>query len=522
MLFCIKLIPQSHVSMVSRGICRPQMSAAGALLRGLSLRAVPGPGPRSTGTPRKGLKKQRRRRRFHQGADVVVVKGKVNVLSLSGAVTALGLVIALIGVAMAAIGYWPYSPGPTSTSSVSNINSTNAFHHKSSESAERSFVPSTSNSTSLDPMVSSLTASSSPPTSFSTSRTMTSGNQGVARTFVERQLHTYRMKVLGPLTMGVGIFICICGMAALFENRDKGTKIIHLRDIYSALLDAHSHSNGTTTLQPPPCFGRYSRCYKSECVAPLNSGVSFVTPCSLGENCSSIMDACAGRGLHGCPSALCTISPGCPSQIEHGEKQSAERKRHEARSIVSSSIATFTLPIIKLNNCVIDPNSPAKGPRGLITPSPPSSPMDKCSSTSLEDVDFKIQPTSLPLPSKQVGSSKHRIETRALLGSTASLKGLQIQASPAEDPTDGTLKESLLEERENGAKGMPSQDPGPMLSLAVPREKMRARSSSRPCSSSSSLRERICMTSRSHDSNVGSNEDHNSAPLQHCSSETGL
>uniref|UniRef100_A0A8C4Q895 Transmembrane protein 200A n=1 Tax=Eptatretus burgeri TaxID=7764 RepID=A0A8C4Q895_EPTBU len=442
-----------------------------ALLRGLSLRAAPGSGPRSTGTPRKGLKKQRRRRRFHQGADVVVVKGRVNVLSLSGAVTALGLVIALIGVAMAAIGYWPYSPNPSSTS---------------------------------------------------TSRTKISGSPGIARTFVEQQLHTYRMKVLGPLTMGVGIFICICGMAALFENRDKGTKIIHLRDIYSALLDAHSHSNGTTILQPPPCFGQYSRCYRPECTAPQNSGVSFVTPCSLGENCSGIVDACAGRGLHGCPSALCTISPGCTSHIERGEKLSAERKRREARSIVSSSIATFTLPVIKLNNCVIDPNSPAKGPRGLIhpSPSPPSSPTDKCSSTLLEDIDFKIQPISLPLPSNQVGSSKHRIETRALLGSTASLKGLQIQPSPAEDPIERTLKESLLEERENSHKGTPSQDPGPMLSLAVPREKMRARCSSRPCSSN--LRERICMMSRSHDSNVGLSEDHNSAPLQHCSSETGL
>lgn len=54
-----------------------------------------------------------------------------------------------------------------------------------------------------------------------------------------RYLHSDRLKVLGPLIMGVGIFLFICGNAVLHENRDRKTKVIDLRDIYSTVIDLH-------------------------------------------------------------------------------------------------------------------------------------------------------------------------------------------------------------------------------------------------------------------------------------------
>lgn len=54
-----------------------------------------------------------------------------------------------------------------------------------------------------------------------------------------RYLHSDRLKVLGPLIMGVGIFLFICGNAVLHENRDRKTKVINLRDIYSTVIDLH-------------------------------------------------------------------------------------------------------------------------------------------------------------------------------------------------------------------------------------------------------------------------------------------
>lgn len=38
---------------------------------------------------------------------MVVVKGKLKLVSLSGLVAALGVLVLLVGMAMAALGYWP-------------------------------------------------------------------------------------------------------------------------------------------------------------------------------------------------------------------------------------------------------------------------------------------------------------------------------------------------------------------------------------------------------------------------------
>lgn len=45
------------------------------------------------------------------------------------------------------------------------------------------------------------------------------------RRFLEQHLHSERMKMLGPFTMGIGIFIFICANAILHENRDRETKV---------------------------------------------------------------------------------------------------------------------------------------------------------------------------------------------------------------------------------------------------------------------------------------------------------
>ncbi|KAF1373387.1 hypothetical protein PFLUV_G00260040 [Perca fluviatilis] len=48
--------------------------------------------------------------------------------------------------------------------------------------------------------------------------------------------------------MGIGIFLFICANAVLHENRDKKTKVINLRDIYSTVIDLHAlrKPNATT------------------------------------------------------------------------------------------------------------------------------------------------------------------------------------------------------------------------------------------------------------------------------------
>lgn len=59
--------------------------------------------------------------------------------------------------------------------------------------------------------------------------------------FLEQHLHSERMKMLGPFTMGIGIFIFICANAILHENRDRETKV----RLKSSLQDAHSRNTQT-------------------------------------------------------------------------------------------------------------------------------------------------------------------------------------------------------------------------------------------------------------------------------------
>lgn len=48
---------------------------------------------------------------------------------------------------------------------------------------------------------------------------------GALTRFLEQHRHSERMKMLGPFTMGIGIFIFICANAILHENRDRETKV---------------------------------------------------------------------------------------------------------------------------------------------------------------------------------------------------------------------------------------------------------------------------------------------------------
>lgn len=48
---------------------------------------------------------------------------------------------------------------------------------------------------------------------------------GALARFLEQHRHSERMKMFGPFTMGIGIFIFICANAILHENRDRETKV---------------------------------------------------------------------------------------------------------------------------------------------------------------------------------------------------------------------------------------------------------------------------------------------------------
>ncbi|KAI5607496.1 transmembrane protein 200A isoform X1 [Silurus asotus] len=260
--------------------------------------------------------------------DIVVVRGKIRLYSASGFFLVLGVLILMVGIAMAVLGYWPHKGHQQPPESKHSENDTQAAARQK--------------------------------------------QTGKVAQFFEQHLHSEKMKMLGPFTMGIGIFIFICANAILHENRDRETKVIHMRDMYSTVIDIHSLRlqeqkcmNGAYT---GPCvdheiraFGQDSQ-YASRLAANtlltlsgLRGDVQLSRRTSSAEDEEGLMNE-GGSSL---------LSPGYrersgsifgfqPEGMRRWEDKRNYLKKCQTHSIVSSSISAFTLPVIKLNNCVID------------------------------------------------------------------------------------------------------------------------------------------------------------------------
>lgn len=113
-----------------------------------------------------------------------VIQGKLRIRSMPGAFLVLGVIVVVIGTALAVAGYWPYR---------------------------------TSRSSLLGPAEGgSITESQTSGWSL--------GAKGLLST--ASLIHSERMKLLGPVIMGVGLFILICANTVLYENRDRETQML--------------------------------------------------------------------------------------------------------------------------------------------------------------------------------------------------------------------------------------------------------------------------------------------------------
>ncbi|KAM6953738.1 transmembrane protein 200C-like [Aplochiton taeniatus] len=193
------------------------MIATGGLLR---INARRQDSLRSKNRAENKRKRKAKKKRKHE---VVVVTGKLKLCSVSGLVAAVGVVVLLVGVAMAILGYWPpdsllFPALPQGGAAQGN--------HTSSGSTAVSNLEKTGREAGRNGSGNSTEPERRNPQSF-------------VEEFLDRYLYSDRLKVLGPLIMGIGIFLFICANAVLHENRDKKTKVINLRDIYSTVIDLH-------------------------------------------------------------------------------------------------------------------------------------------------------------------------------------------------------------------------------------------------------------------------------------------
>ncbi|MBN3287755.1 T200A protein, partial [Polyodon spathula] len=368
------------------------MIATGGLLRISSRRQDSLPSKSRTQNKQRKRKAKKKRK-----SDVVVVKGKLKLCSLSGLIAAFGILVLLVGIAMAVMGYWPennqlYQDNFTESKPLPN---------------NRRIYDNKFNSTKME------TSSFSPSLSFFSE-------------FLASYLHSDKLKVFGPLIMGIGIFLFICANAVLHENRDKKTKIINLRDMYSTVIDIHSLRSKDRT--PFNGFVNYVQSRSVDMKSRGSYNSAMLVKSSWSSTAGGTVKAQGQAGnteTLKCQSLARQQSLSKERQsftdtvysIYRDQSKAPERvpitKKWETKSIVTSSINAFTLPIIKLNNCVLDENK-------MGSPDPINS----------DHIETKEETSKTGLFTSKDGPPVHQTTSSLQGASQSSPLGSQVQLLP--------------------------------------------------------------------------------------------
>ncbi|KAF3698721.1 Transmembrane protein 200A [Channa argus] len=302
--------------------------------------------------------KRKRKARKKKKNDVVVVKGKLNLLSPAGLVAAVGVIVLMVGISMAVLGYWPSE----NQHEYQERRRTGAYHGN-----RMSYSKSPPNLT-RDKLDQTNVLNQSHSNSSAAER---SPHCGFLCDFLNNYLYSDNLKVFGPLVMGIGIFLFICANAVLHENRDKKTKIINLRDIYSTVIDLHN----TRSKEYSPLNGLVNYTQSRSAEVPSGSfpasgmltrsswpstGLSFqgelgsedvLRPQSLAERPRSW-----SKDVQTFTDTVYSIY----KDYSNSSEQAPQPQQWETISIVTSSVNAFTLPVIKLNNCEVDESERAE------------------------------------------------------------------------------------------------------------------------------------------------------------------
>ncbi|XP_028986768.1 transmembrane protein 200C [Betta splendens] len=300
--------------------------------------------------------KKKRKAKKKKKNDVVVVKGKLNLLSPAGFVAAVGVMVLMVGISMAVLGYWPSQD----QKQYQERRRTGGYH--SNRASQAKSPPAPSNGTrGHNSSFSHANSSAAEP----------SHHCGFLCDFLDNYLYSDNLKVFGPLVMGIGIFLFICANAVLHENRDKKTKIINLRDIYSTVIDLHNIRS--KEYSPLNGLVNYTQARSAEGPSGSFPASGMLTRSSWPSTGLSFQGELAGDDAFRRPSLASrprswskdvqtftdTVYSIYKDYSNSGE-QAPQPQRWETISIVTSSVNAFTLPVIKLNNCEVEESERAE------------------------------------------------------------------------------------------------------------------------------------------------------------------
>ncbi|XP_005426974.1 transmembrane protein 200B [Geospiza fortis] len=213
--------------------------------------------------------RRRGRRLRHKPPTEPPLKGQLRMRSPAGAFIMVGISVVLVGMTIAVVGYWPHRGHGGTGASAGN---TSVVGDMRREVVAGRHMP-----------------------------------------------HSEKLKLIGPVIMGIGLFIFICANTMLYENRDTETRQLMQKGLYSLAVGLP----GGTSLEDGHCQHRDSQPF------PKANVVKFLQHPAASPAAS-----------------LCSL--------RSTEANLSVPRRTGAESLLSSAVGALTLPIIKLNNCLLD------------------------------------------------------------------------------------------------------------------------------------------------------------------------
>ncbi|NXX87497.1 T200A protein, partial [Urocolius indicus] len=227
-------------------------------------------------------------------------RGRLRMRSPSGAFVVLGVSVVLVGMTIAVVGYWPHRGAGAAGAGAGNGSGTGDVR-----------------------------------------RDVAAGRQVP---------HGEKLKLIGPVIMGIGLFIFICANTMLYENRDMETRRLMQKGL-DAL--AAAGPEGTDPEDGRPVPGAAVECVEGCYQVDLSH-----QPC---PNPGSKWSDCYGpnrlQATAAAPATASLLSLPC---------------RAGAEALLSSAVGALALPVIKLNNCLLDTAARGAADRAEGVPTEPS------------------------------------------------------------------------------------------------------------------------------------------------------
>ncbi|XP_062467417.1 transmembrane protein 200B isoform X1 [Pezoporus occidentalis] len=231
------------------------------------------------------------------------VKGQLRMRSPSGAFVMVGISVVLVGMTIAVVGYWPHR-------GAGAAGAANVTGDVRREVAAARHVP-----------------------------------------------HSEKLKLIGPVIMGIGLFIFICANTMLYENRDMETRRLMQKGLYCMVAalpegtgpgDGHCQRRDT---QPVPKANAecVEGCYRVDLSGQPCPGTGTKWSNCYGSTRLQTTAEFLQRPAASPAASLLSLRSGASAEANLGFSP-----QPGAESLLSSAVSALVLPVIKLNNCLLD------------------------------------------------------------------------------------------------------------------------------------------------------------------------